>query len=210
MCITTALGIEESAANPTPARRSSRWDFARFLRSLVIPAAIQEWLNTDLILSDQTEEAARAQAMNLCQTELQRMQFRLNMLYEDRLEGRISSSLYDRKATETSKRQTQIEEQIRKIEAAILPTATQCVGLMVPISGAANGFAETVSEDQRRLLRLVLKEASWKGGELRISLNEPFEKLRLSNRESTCSSNGLPPNQPNFDNWRRERDSNPR
>jgi hypothetical protein len=30
----------------------------------------------------------------------------------------------------------------------------------------------------------VLKKPSWKGGELRMSLNEPFDELRLSNHQT--------------------------
>jgi len=41
-------------------------------------------------------------------------------------------------------------------------------------------LAQPVAE-QRRLLHLVLRKGTWKGGELRMSLREPFEQLRLSN-----------------------------
>jgi hypothetical protein len=47
-----------------------------------------------------------------------------------------------------------------------------------------------------------LQEASWKGGELRTGLREPFENLMLSNRASLTNGTELNASGPNFDNWR--------
>lgn len=44
-------------------------------------------------------------------------------------------------------------------------------------SKAADLFLEQVSPEQRRLLHLLVEEASWKGGELRMLLREPFERI---------------------------------
>ena len=71
-------------------------------------------------------------------------------------------------------------------------------------------FLEQTGVEQRKFLRLLLEEASWSGGELRMSLQEPFEKLRLSNRATISDPNGLGGSGVNSDNWRRGRDSNPR
>jgi len=62
--------------------------------------------------------------------------------------------------------------------------------------------------EQRRLLRLLLEEASWKEGELRMSLHEPLERLRVSNRANTNDSKGFERDKLNFEIWRRVGDSN--
>ena len=80
---------------------------------------------------------------------------------------------------------------------------------MLRTSQAAEEFPDASGAEQRQLLRLVLKEASWKGGELRMSLREPFEKLRLSNSVTVTNYEGLRAKEAKFDNWRRDRDSNP-
>jgi hypothetical protein len=41
---------------------------------------------------------------------------------------------------------------------------------MTLTSKAADLFAQQTASEQRKLLMLVLKSASWKGGELRMSL----------------------------------------
>jgi hypothetical protein len=51
-------------------------------------------------------------------------------------------------------------------------------------SRASELFLQQPAAERRRLLGVVLENAAWKDGELRMSLFEPFEILRRSNRES--------------------------
>ena len=155
-------------------------------------------------------QAARAQARRRQQIELERLQARLDVLYDDRLDGRIDAGTYDKKASEIREQQEQIRQKIRTAEASMLPVASEAVDLMSLTSKASELFQEQVGAEQRKLLHLVLKEASWKGGELRMSLREPFEELRLSNSASDRNSKPFDGDESNFDNWRRKRDSNPR
>ena len=184
--------------------------FAKSLREVVIPSAILQWLNTDLVSSDQMEEATRAQAARRHQAELERSRTRLNLLYEDRLDGRISASIYDQKARETNDQMDRIQQTIRNASATILPPVSLAVSMMTRTSEAAERFSELPRTEQRKLLHLVVKEASWKRGELRMSLKEPFVKLWLSNQEFPRDCNGLRRNPPDFDIWRRGGDSNSR
>jgi hypothetical protein len=46
--------------------------------------------------------------------------------------------------------------------------------------------------EQRRLLRVMIEKATWKGGELQTALFEPFEILRHSNRENYRKQNEIP------------------
>ena len=61
--------------------------FAGQLRSLIIPPAVVQWLREEVVASDVTEQAARAQTLRRYQMELDRLQTRLDVLYEDRLDG---------------------------------------------------------------------------------------------------------------------------
>ena len=184
--------------------------FAAVVRDLVVPPAVLAWLQSELIESDQTDQAARAQAVQRQQTELARLQARVDVLYDDRLDGRIDVATYDTKSGEIREQQEQTRQKIRSAEAAVLPAVSEAVDLMTVTSRAADLFVEQVGSEQRKLLHLVLQEASWKGCELRMSLREPFEELRLSNSGSARNSKGFDPSGSNFDNWRRGGDSNPR
>lgn len=121
------------------------------------------------------------QALRSYQAELDAAQARLNLLYEDRLDGRIDAASYDRKAEETRQQQDRIQQGMQSAVGVMLPPIRQAVDLMLHTSEMAERFPEHSGEEQRRYLQLVLKGATWKGGELRMSVKEPFEKLRLSN-----------------------------
>jgi hypothetical protein len=62
---------------------------------------------------------------------------------------------------------------------------------------ATDLFLEQDGSEQRKLLRPVLQEASWKG-ELRMCLHEPFENLLLSNRASRTNGRELNAGGPNL------------
>ena len=184
--------------------------FTRALHEFVIPATVLEWLQAELVTSDQTEQAAREQALRRQQAELERLQARLDVLYEDRLDQRIDAAMYDQKAGAIRKQQQQVRQRMLSTQATMLPPASQAVDLMALTSKAADLFTEQPGAEQRKLLHLLLQEASWKAGELRMCFREPFEQLRLSNRTTTCDSNGLGGNRREFGIWRRGGDSNPR
>ena len=182
--------------------------FAGVLRELVVPPAVLAWLQSELVESDRTEQAARAQTIRRQQIDMERLGARLDVLYDDRLDGRIDTATYDKKASAIREQQEQIRQKIRTAEAAILPSASEAVDLMKLTSRAADLFLEQVGAEQRKLIHIVLKEASWKAGELRTSLREPFEELRLSNSGSDRNTTDFHTGGSNFDNWRRGEDSN--
>jgi hypothetical protein len=134
----------------------------------------------------------------------------LDLLYEDRLEGRISAAEYDQKEGAAREHQQRLRHKIQSIRATDLEPTGHAVDLMALASRAADLFLDQPASEQRKLLRLVVQEAFWKDEQLRMSFREPFEKLRLSNQASSRNPNDLGGNRPGFDNWRRKRDSNPR
>lgn len=200
-------GYRGKCAEPYTREEHLKQEFAKGLRELVIPSATLNWLQEELVTSDGNERAAREQALRRDQTELDRLQNRLNVLYDDRLDGRIDAGTYDRKAGEIRQQQERLHR--RLAEVPVLPPVSQAVDLIALTAKAADLFLKQAAAEQRKFLRLVLDSANWKGGELRMSLREPFSQLRLSNRESQTKDSRLDPDNSHFDIWRRDRDSEP-
>jgi hypothetical protein len=96
------------------------------------------------------------------------MQARLEMLYDDRLDGRIDAAKYDKKVVEFREQRDRILSKVRTAEAAVLPTVREAVDLVALTSKAADLFLEQPAVEQRKLLHLLLEKASWKGGELAL------------------------------------------
>ena len=176
----------------------------------LFPPEVLAWLQSEVLESDKTAGAARDQEIRRQRGELERLQSRLSVLYDDRLDGRIDTELYDAKAGEIRERIQQFRSRIRTAEDSMLLSATEAVNLMALASQTADLFIAQTGAEQRKLLHLVLGQASWKGGELRMSFRQPFEQLRLSNSITDSNHNPLDDAGSNSGNWRRGRDSNSR
>jgi site-specific DNA recombinase len=183
--------------------------FATQLRALIIPPSVIEWLREEIVAQDVTERGARAQTLRRYQRELDRIETRLEIVYEDRLEGRIDVNTYDKKAEEIRAQQQRIRRNIEECQTTEVAPVAEAVDLLSLTSEAAELFAGQCGREQRRLLRLVMRESIWEQGKLRTCFREPFEKLQLSNSATTTKKDNLPINNETFDNWRRDRDSNP-
>jgi site-specific DNA recombinase len=201
-------GYRGKCAEPYTREAKLEQQFAEGLRELVIPNAILDWLQEELVASDLSEHGAREQALRRDQAELDRVQNRLDVLYEDRLDGRIDAGTYDRKAGEMRQQQDRLRRRLAEVPS--LPHVSQAVDLMAITAKTADLFLKQPGVEQRKLLRLVLSGATWKGGELRMSFREPFAQLRLSNSESRTKDSHLNADESSFDIWRRGGDSNPR
>jgi site-specific DNA recombinase len=184
--------------------------FAGRLRDLVIPPEIIMWLQDELVTKDMKEQAEREQTMRRYEAERDRIQARLDILYEDRLDRRIDASTYDKKAGEMREGQRRFLTKMTQCQSATPAPATEALDLMSLTSKAAALFTNQTSAEKRRLLRLILEQATWRAGELRMCFREPFECLRLSNSASATSDGHFAADEHVSGIWRRERDSNPR
>ena len=159
--------------------------FARNIQELVIPREVAEWLQVAYVESDLTERAARERTIRQQRAQFERLETRIEILYNDRLDGRISPSFYDSKAGEIRAQQQTILRRIEQIESSAPAPAAAALDLMHLTSRAATLFRHQTGHEQRRLLQTLVKMASWQGGELRLEFEDPFEILRGSNRAST-------------------------
>jgi site-specific DNA recombinase len=155
--------------------------FARTLGELVIPRDIAEWLQATYVESDLTERAARERTIKQHEAQCERMEAKIEMLYSDRLDGRISASSYDLKAAEFRAQQHTILRNIEQIRSSAPAPVEAALDLMRLTSRTATLFRQQSGHEQRRLLRTIVKTASWQGGELRMEFEQPFEILRGSN-----------------------------
>jgi site-specific DNA recombinase len=183
--------------------------FAARLRDLVVAPEVREWLQEELATNDQNERIVAERELRRDQAELDRLQGRLELLYDDRLESRIDATTYDRRSAEVRQQQNDIRRRIYSRETEGLPPVQEAVDFIALTSRTAELFCGQSAVEQAKLVRLVVQNATWKAGELRMCFREPFSRMALSNSATHTKQNGIGPSIDNFDNWRRERDSNP-
>jgi hypothetical protein len=158
--------------------------FANILQELVIPQPILEWLGDAVLASDRTEQAARAQSIKRLQARHEQIQLRIETMYVDKLDRRITQQFYDTQSATFHQQLDDVLRQIQDIQNATPSPVDQAVDLLRLTSQATEFFLQQCAAEQRRLLQTVVAKATWKDGILETTLFEPFEILRHSNRES--------------------------
>ncbi len=84
-------------------------EFASTLGDLIIPDPILDWLSQEVNKTDQTQTGARELTIKRLEAERSRIQHRLSTLYDDRLDNRITATLYDEKAHTLQAQQEELE-----------------------------------------------------------------------------------------------------
>jgi hypothetical protein len=74
--------------------------FAGQLSELIIPRDVLAWRQASYAESDLAERAAREHIIKQHQAQYERLQSRIEVLYNDRLDGQISPTFYDQKAAD--------------------------------------------------------------------------------------------------------------
>jgi hypothetical protein len=159
-------------------------EVARQLRQLVIAPATLSWLDGVVVESDQTEQGARQRSLKALQAESERLQTRIDTMYMDRLDGRISAAFFDAKSKQWRQDQKQIHERIQMLKATELMTAARAVEIVRGVSEACAGFETAKADRQRELTMALLQNATWKAGQFESALKSPFDKLAHSNSVS--------------------------
>ena len=158
--------------------------FTRHLGELLVPPEVTEWLQATYVESDLTERTARERSIAQHEAKYRRLEARIDTLYTDRLDGRISPAFYDAKAGEIRAQQQNLLRKIEQIRSTAQASVEAALDVMQLAGRAATLFRQQKGHDQRRFLRTLVKAAAWQGGALRLEFEGPFEILRGSNRAS--------------------------
>lgn len=137
-----------------------------------------------------------------------RVESKLDAIYGDRLEGRISPEMYDRKAVEIRAQAAELSRHINEIEASARAPVQDAINIMSLTSWAADLFLAQPAAEKQGFLRLVLKSACWQHGRLQTEFEEPFESLRRSNRVTLTKHEGNRVQSSAVENWLPGMDSN--
>jgi len=130
-------GYRGKCPEPYTREETLEAQFAGRLRHLVVPPAVLTWLQEELVASDCTERTAREQELRRQQRELERPQARLDVLNDDRRDGRIDAAIYDKRAKEVRDQQQRIRQRVSEAQGLVLTLATEALDLMAVTSKAS-------------------------------------------------------------------------
>jgi site-specific DNA recombinase len=160
-------------------------EVARGLEQLVIAPATLEWLRTAVAESDLTARGARKQL----RAEYDRLQARIEMMYLDRLDGRITAQYFDERSNAWREEQKGIEAQM---QTPALRSAAEAMEIMQSVSNACGTFADQPAQEQRAVASALMQKATWKAGKFELELKEPFQIWAHSNSVSKSKEREKP------------------
>ncbi len=187
--------------------------FAELLRGLAIDPEILELVTKALRNSHQDKRRFHNEAVARLQAEHGQVQNRLDQMYVDKLDGKISESFYERKASEWRAQIEHLDESIQQHRSADRSYLDGGIQLLELASRAHESFIGQEPEEKRKLVRVLVSNSSWKAGRLTASFRQPFDLILAEATKAREAEAKLPVGasaEARFENWRRERDSNPR
>jgi hypothetical protein len=168
--------------------------FTGVLRQLALDEEVLTWITEALRASHADERRFHDEAVAKLKADHQRIQNRLDVLYEDKLDGRIDAAFFDRKAKEFRAQQNTILKGIEDHQSANQSYMEEGIRILELASRAAELFEKQPAEEKRRLLNCALKGASWQHGQLAGEFRQPFDmlaKTALSNSATDSKENPI-------------------
>ncbi len=162
-------------------------------RSIQIPQEAYNEVSEAMRAAHEDKKQMRTQTLATVETELAKYQNRIDKVYEDYLDEKITEDLYERKTEEYREKQKVLQyrrENIELVDDEYFATVSHLLKLA---RSAPRLFEKANIEQKRSLLKIVLSNFSLDGDQLRWKLKEPFKTMVL------CSE---------MNSWLRRLDSN--
>jgi len=151
--------------------------FLDVLRGLQMDEDILDWVRRDLLDRSHRRADYREQERNRLQAEYDSMKHRFEVLYEDKLDGRVPAWLFDEKSAEYTRQMAEFLSSMKRL-AADSPIDTAKVASVFELAQRAARNLSALTDAQKcELLHKVVLNASWKDGQLSAMFRQPFDML---------------------------------
>lgn len=162
---------------PKIAERELIEQISKALKEMTIPQKTLEYLKIEMNKSHENKKAFHENAMANLRREHAKIQTKVETMYEDRLEGRITPETYDTKVQEMKEKQVQIIKEMEQHERADKNYYIQLGRLLELASRSHELFVRSKLDKKRRLLQSLLSNLTLSGKKLSISWQEPYNVI---------------------------------
>lgn len=141
---------------------------------------LADWVKKALKESHQDEIEYHNKSLDELNRYYEQIQNRLNMLYDDKLDGRIDPNFYEQKFKQYTQKKETITASIEKQSNAQTKYFELGVNIFELSQKAKEIYQKAQIEQKRMLLGLVFSNLRLNAGELSINYSKPFEILANS------------------------------
>ncbi len=153
------------------------------LRSLRFDPELVAFMTEELRRGHADAKRARDEAVGRLKVEIEKVQQKLDAMYDDKLEGRVDLETYDRKRSLWKHEQDRLQREVRQQVASEQTYIESGIELLELAQEAHAQFVTRTPLEKRRLLSFMVSNSVWKDGTLRVSLKEPFQSIALMSAE---------------------------
>lgn len=154
-------------------------ELAEYFNELIAPSpALIAWVKKELRQSHASETEQYQASIDRLQNSLRRLDTQLKVLYEDRLDGRISSEVYDQKFKEKKDERKSIVKNIDRLTNQNTEYIEQAIDILELTQNAAEIFRTKPLEEQRILLGDIFSAITLNGKHMKVVWKPETEVVR--------------------------------
>ncbi|MCE5200457.1 MAG: zinc ribbon domain-containing protein [Armatimonadota bacterium] len=151
--------------------------FGIALKAIRLDRDVLSWVTTALKASHADQKRYRDSAITSLQQQYKKMQNRLDQMYEDKLDGKITQQFFDRKSAEWRNEMAEIMRSIESHQKASESCVDEGIRILELSNRAWELYEKQEMLEKRRLLDFVFSNSTWANGKLTPKYRKPFDLI---------------------------------
>ena len=182
--------------------------FGEALEKLRFGDDVLDWVCRALKESHADKRQYHEETLSRLQGEYKRLETRIDGMYVDKLDGKISEAFFEGKAGAWREEQKKILAKMESLQNASQTYIEEGIQLLELAQNAGFLFMKQSAHEKRRLLNFLVSNCIWKDGSLTVQFKQPFDMLSefITDMEEQKGQKGE--NMPDIEKWLPGQDSN--
>jgi site-specific DNA recombinase len=155
--------------------------FGQAIAALKMDEQVLEWVVSALKESHADEMKYNDEQTATLRAHYEKLQRRVDVMYEDKLDGSIDQDFYERKSVVWKKEQDVIAHKIESHQSAGRSYLDEGVKLLELMQKAVILYEKQNTKEKRRILNFLCSNSTWKDGRLHPNYRQPFDMLVETN-----------------------------
>lgn len=151
--------------------------FDPHLERMHLDGGVREWLKTALRSSHEDEKRFHREATDRLQKQYAALQRKVDIAYDDRLEGRITLERYEERSNTWREEMAHIRNELARHEKADRAYTEEGIALLELAGMALELYHSQDPSQRRRLLDFLCLNSEFRGNHVVVAFKKPFDEL---------------------------------
>lgn len=175
--------------------------YGELLGQIKIDKDVLDWLLAALKESHGDKVKYHEEMIAKLHDQYKRLSERVDAMYLDKLDGRITSDFFDSKSGEWRNEQDKILRQIEAHKKADQSYMEKGIQLLELAQRSVILYEKQEMREKRKILNFAVSNSIWKDGKLSVNFRKPFDLLAVTKQQSQEINPGSASENSNFEIW---------